>query len=374
MPDLPGLLVPATISLSDILLDPNNPRFAELGQPVDAVPEARFAEKRVQDQAYDRMKTPRFDVSELRDTIKNLGFLPMDRIVVRRWHGPEGQQPQKYVVIEGNRRVAALKWLLELNETGRETFDEDQIRNFTELQALVLDDDNAPENVRWILPGLRHVSGIKEWGPYQKAKAIFELRESGMSAQVAAQSLGLSTRAANQSWRSFLALEQMGADEEYGEYVQPNLYSYFEEALKRPNVKDWLDWNDEQRGFRNEQHLKEFYGWMLGELLETGDLGEPKLPEAKSVRDLGRILEDANAMAVFTGPGGTLTRALARFEAEHPQEWLPAVANAQTVLASLSPDNLRALGDSDLAALRALSERIERVLEDRRRLLGESNG
>src|ERR1700676_5279560 len=138
MPDLPGLLVPKTISLNDILLDPNNPRFAALGQPIDAVPEPRFAEKRVQDQAYDRMKTPRFDVPELRDAIKNLGFLPMDRIVVRRWHGPENQQPQKYVVIEGNRRLAALKWLLELNETGRETFDENQIRNFTELQALVL--------------------------------------------------------------------------------------------------------------------------------------------------------------------------------------------------------------------------------------------
>jgi hypothetical protein len=46
------------------------------------------------------------------------------------------------------------------------------------------------------------VSGIKEWGAYQKAKAVFELRESGMTPQAAAQSLGLSTRNANQLWRS----------------------------------------------------------------------------------------------------------------------------------------------------------------------------
>src|ERR1019366_7501037 len=36
----------------------------------------------------------------------------------------------------------------------------------------------------------------KEWGAYQKAKAVFELRESGLTAQAAAQSLGLNTRAA----------------------------------------------------------------------------------------------------------------------------------------------------------------------------------
>jgi hypothetical protein len=285
MPELHELLTPITVGLTDILLDPNNPRFAELGQQVDAVPEARFAERRVQDQAYERMKTPRFDVVELRDTIKNLGFLPMDRIVVRPWHGPNGER--KYVVIEGNRRIAALTWLVGLHKTARETFTEDQLRNFTTLQVLLLDDAHAPENARWILPGLRHVSGIKEWGPYQKAKAVYELRESGMSAQTPAQSLGLSTRMANQAWRSYLALEQMRADEEYGEHVEPNLYSYFEEVFKRPNVKDWLAWSDEQRRFAHDEHVREFYSWMLGEVLENGDLGEPKLPGNARVTENG---------------------------------------------------------------------------------------
>jgi len=372
MPELYELLTPLTVQLGDVLLDPNNPRFSELGHQIDSVPEARFAERRVQEQAYERMKTPRFDVVELRDTIKNLGFLPMDRIVVRPWHGPN-QEERKYVVIEGNRRIAALKWLVELHETGRETFDEDRLRNFKELRVLLLDDVNAPENARWILPGLRHVSGIKEWGPYQKAKAVFELRESGMSAQSAAQSLGLSTRAANQSWRSYLALEQMRADEEYGEYVEPNLYSYFEEAFKTTNVKNWLGWSDEQRRFINDDHVREYYSWMLGEVMENGELGEAKLPEARSVRDLGKIINDISAMTVFKAQGGNLTRALARFDAEHPQEWHPAVANAQAVLTAFSADSIRELSEGDIAVLVTLQNRIGRVLEDRRRLLGVNN-
>lgn len=210
MPSLTSALSPISVQLDDILLDPNNPRFAELGQQLDAVPESRFAETRVQQQTFDRMKTPRFDVVELRDTIKNLGFLPMDRLVIRKWRAGS-TRATKYVVVEGNRRVAALKWLIELHESGKETFNEDQLRNFTSLEVLLLDDETAPQNAKWILPGLRHVSGIKEWGPFQKARAVYELRESGSAPQVAAQSLGLSTRQANQLWRSYLALEQMRA-------------------------------------------------------------------------------------------------------------------------------------------------------------------
>jgi hypothetical protein len=370
MAGLPALLKPITVDLTDLLLDPNNPRFAELGQKLDAVPDVRFAEEKVQQQTYERMKTPRFDVSELRDTIKNLGFLPMDRIVVRRWKGGDSSNP-KYVVVEGNRRIAALRWLVELQDSGRETFTSDQLKNFTRLEVLLLDDDAAPENARLILPGLRHVSGIKEWGPYQKARAVHALRESGMSSQEAAQSIGLSTRAANQLWRSYLALEQMRADEEFGEFAEPSLYSYFEETFKRTNVKDSLGWSDEEKRFTNEDKLKEFYGWMVGEPDDSGGSGEPKLPEAKSVRDLGKIIDDVGAMTVFRASGGTLTRALARFESEHPQEWLPAVSSAENVLASLSPDTLRKLTDQELAIVQKLDARIDQVIEDRRRLRGE---
>jgi hypothetical protein len=304
--------------------------------------------------------------------MKTLGFLPMDRIVVRVWRG-NPQDASKYVVVEGNRRIAALKWLLDLHETGRETLTDAQIRNFTQLNVLVLDEIQAPASAKWILPGLRHVSGIKEWGAYQKARTVHMLRESGATPQEAAQSLGLSTRTANQLWRSFLALEQMTNDEEFRDFAHPKLYSYFEEVFKRANVRDWLQWSDNDRRFTNQAHLREFYGWMLGEPTDEGELGEAKLPEAKSVRDLGAIIDDDSAMAVFRAEDGTLTRALARFEAEHPEDWKPIINQAEAILASLSPDTLRALTADDLTALENLHQRITRVREDRQRLIGTPN-
>lgn len=369
MENITEFLTPIKVTLDDLLLDPNNPRFAELGEEIDAVPEARFAEPKVQKATLDKMKSPKFDVAELRDTIKELGFLPMDRIVLRNWKANSSDKPKKYVVVEGNRRVTALKWLIELHDTAKETFAANQLEQFKNFEALLLDDVNAPQTARWILPGLRHVSGIKEWGPYQKARAVYELRETGKTSQEVAQSLGLSTREANQLWRSYLALEQMKKDEEYGEHAEPRLYSYFEEVFKRPNVRDWLEWSDEDQKFINGERLREFFGWMKGEKREDGELENPKLPEAKSIRELGEFIDDVKALAVFRSSEGSLSRALAKFESEHPEQWSPALTNCESVLAALSADTLRNMTLEEVQLLTSLRARIDRLLEDRTKLI-----
>ena len=311
-------------------------------------------------------------MSELRDTIEAVGFLPLDRVVVREWEG-EQAEPMKYVVVEGNRRVTALTWLLSLHDEGKRNFSMEQLDNFTNLEVLVLDREKAPHSARLVLPGLRHVSGIKEWGPYQKARAVHELRSSGAAPQDVAQSLGLSTRMANALGRSYMAFEQMRADDEYGELIHPRRFSYFEEVFKRPNVKEWLGWNEEQKKFTNESRLREFYGWMVGEIApdsdEEGERTPAKLPEAKSVRQLSQILEDESTLAIFRGPNGNLGRAISRLEAEQQSDWQTSVAAAETTLATLAPDTLRRMSSDDLALVENLRGRVQKVIEDRSKLL-----
>jgi hypothetical protein len=367
MDNLPALLSPISVSLDQLLLDPNNPRFSELGEILNSIPEGRFADEKVQANTYEKMRDPMFDVAELRDTIKAIGFLPMDRVVVREWKVKT--EPKKYVVIEGNRRITALKWLVSLHDIGKETFSEDRLLNYTTLECLLLNDLLAPASATLILPGLRHVSGIKEWGPYQKAKAVHALRDSGMSPQEAAQSLGLSTRAANSAYRCFVALEQMVADEEYGEFAEPRMYSYFEEVFKRPVVRNWLNWSDEKEMFCNQERTAEFYSWMLPHG-EDGAEG-PKLPEAKSVRELAEILEDDSALNVLRSPEGTLARALARYQVDHPEDWYPKVLAAEAALKSLTPDMLRKMDPATVNSLKELGQRIDQALSDRDKLVTE---
>ena len=365
MDNLSKLLTPIKVELSQLLLDPNNPRFSELGDEVNAVPESRFADEKVQANTFEKMRNPLFDVNELRDTIRTLGFLPMDRVVVRKWK--VASEPARYVVIEGNRRVTALRWLINLHEVGKETFDDERISNLTKLECLLLDDTLASDAATLILPGLRHVSGIKEWGAYQKAKAVFALRETGMSPQEAAQSLGLSTRAANSAYRCYLALENMKADEEFGEFSDPRMYSYFEEVFKRPAVKNWLEWSDEKGCFLKTDHLAEFYSWMIPPREE--DESVHKLPEAKSVRELAEIVEDDSALNVLRSADGTLNRALARYELDHPEDWYPKITAATGALKTLTPQLLRSMDEVTLASLEELQAQIQQALDDRSKLL-----
>lgn len=363
-PSFSEFLSPISVRLEQILLDPNNPRFSDLGEEVHPIQEGRFADERVQSHTFERMKADSFDVSELRDTIKTLGFLPMDKIVLRRWTGNQDENI-KYVVVEGNRRVTALKWLVHLHDIGRETFSAEQIENFTHLDCLLIDDSRAPDSIYLILPGLRHVSGIKEWGPYQKAKAVYGLRCSGLSPQQAAQSLGLSTRAANSAYRCFLALEAMKEDEEYGEYAQPKMYSYFEEVFKKPNLKSWLGWSDERESFLEEDRVAEFYSWIVP--LEGED--SEKITTAIQVRELAAIINDEEAIAILRSPSGTLARALARYEADHPQDWLPKIKAATSALRALTPETLRAMQPEYLTALEALLSQAQSTINDRQVLL-----
>jgi hypothetical protein len=289
----------------------------------------------------------------------------MDRIVVRKWKGQGQDGRSKFVIIEGNRRVTALKWLVNLHEIGKETFDEHQLHNFTNLECLLLNDALAPATVNLILPGLRHVSGIKQWGAYQKAKAVYALRKGGMSSQEAAQSLGLSTRAANSAYRCYLALEQMKSDEEFGEHAEPKMYSYFEEVFKRTNLRNWMDWSDEKERFCAEERIREFYSWMIPQ----GEDDKVKLPESKSVRELSEILSDENALNILRLPEGTLSRALARYEVDHPEDWYPKIMAATAAIKSLTPDMLRGMDDSTLNSLSQLRERIDQALKDRESLL-----
>lgn len=365
MDNLPQLLRAIQVKLENLLLDPNNPRFSELGDELNSIPESRFADEKVQASSFEKMRNPLFDVSELRDTIRTLGFLPMDRIVVRKWGG--AADVPKYVVIEGNRRVTALKWLVNLHEIGKETFSDERLSNLLQFEALELDELVAPEAASLILPGLRHVSGIKEWGPYQKAKAVHALRQTGMSPQEAAQSLGLSTRAANSAYRCFLALENMKADEEFGEFSDPRMYSYFEEVFKRPAVKNWLQWSEEKGQFEQLDRLSEFYAWMVPPRDEVDSIH--KLPEAKSVRELAEIIGDDTALNVLRSPEGTLARALARYEIDHPEDWYPKIAAATGALKSLTPKVLREMDRPSLESLEQLKAQIEQTLDDRNRLL-----
>ena len=104
-------LTEGEVELGDLLLDPNNYRF-QADEDFVRADDARAHEETVQDRAYNRLR--REDLAALKNSILTNGFLPFERLVVRRYTPAEG----KYLVLEGNRRVAALRWIERDHEAG----------------------------------------------------------------------------------------------------------------------------------------------------------------------------------------------------------------------------------------------------------------
>ena len=358
-------LTPINVSLQDILLDPNNPRFLDVASNRLNVSEERFAEERIQDKTLSDMMN--FDIESLKQSILSLGFLPIDRIVVRKWHSRTSDE--KYVVVEGNRRIAALKKIYKEFSEGRLDLDATQQDNFLNLSVLLISDVN--DLYFTLIPGLRHVSGIKQWGVYQQSNLIAKLKEeNGYESSQAAASLGISTRECNRLYRAFKALKQAQSLEDYEDEITEKKYSYFEEAIKNTKVKEWLEWDDVSNSFRNLTNLDLFIGWMIGEEDETtGERLSPRLNEAKSVRLLNKII-GTSSFELFINDK---TQQLEILEAEENIKnknlnWALTLKEVIKTMQELPTSIVKQMDESQKEILKNLLDTIQGLMEDNKKL------
>jgi len=143
----------ANLSHTQLLLDPNNFRFQDSPEFVAAM-ESRFGEQSVQAKAFERLRSEA--LLQLKNSILKNGFLPFERLVVR----PYGNN--RFVVIEGNRRLAALRWIANDIAAGADV-PESVTAALKEIPVVIVPDDSADPSLRDAIMGIRHVSGIKEW-------------------------------------------------------------------------------------------------------------------------------------------------------------------------------------------------------------------
>lgn len=258
---MPGLIQLERIQVSpaDLLLDPNNPRFLDIAGWSYVDPNQYHNQSR-QDQAFRLLEAMHpGEIDNLRNSIKSNGFIPSELIVVK----PYPHDDTKYIVIEGNRRLTALRGIIENAVDSADPL----IQSISLIEVMLYTptgDDEQDRTNEMILQGIRHISGPKEWGAYQKANLVVQLRD-GSSQQWSeiASRLGLGPRVTTRYYRAFKALGQMMADEEYRDLAHPTLFSLFDEALNKPAIKEWLTWSETDMKFTNDQRLKTFFGLLV---------------------------------------------------------------------------------------------------------------
>jgi len=346
-----GSLREVEVAIEDLYLDPNNPRFADLADRVQPVARDRIMEDGVQRKALDRILDDRFEVTQLKDSIRTIGFLPVDRLVVTRL-----PLSGKYVVIEGNRRTGAIKSLLDDHKNGEADLSPEVLASLRTLPVLILEEEDPAkqEHIARVLQGVRHVSGIRPWGPYQQAQIVAMMLDDGKDQGEICEALGLPKRRINILRRSFYALAQMRADDDYGDKAKPALFSSFDEILRLPLLREaWLDWDDDHNKFRSDEHRKMLYSWLVGSEDDDGNKHPPKISDHKEIRKLPTLMGDAIRFKRFCDdPALGIEEAMQGVTSAKPTiDWRNEIQNLLNILNQVPAIDLESAADEDQSLL-----------------------
>jgi len=178
------MLKEISVPIENLLLDPNNPRFIKDLEIIPSVPDDKLVDdqKKVLDRFETSAKSDKeldvTNIKDLYDSMQNIGFVEIDRIVVKKVAVND-----KFLVIEGNRRIATVKKLLNHYENGTIINPTERRKlailmdSFRKITCMLLETKGLPqEEIKRrinIILGLRHHGSLLKWEPLPKAYNIF---------------------------------------------------------------------------------------------------------------------------------------------------------------------------------------------------------
>jgi ParB-like chromosome segregation protein Spo0J len=274
------------VRVDRLLLDPNNYRFLDR-RKFKKKAATRFHEETVQTATLESLEQA-YQLDELKQSILTNGYVPMERIIIVPYKPRTGY----YLVVEGNRRVAALKSLLRDRSEGAITLSQKQVLSFSKIPCAVLTGTGTSlKHAERVIMGIRHIAGPKEWGAYQQAILVSELKddEALEFAQIA-EMLGTSSIEASRRYRAIGALKAMEADEHYAKKAEPKFYRLFHEMVSLPDVRERFGWSTETNAFIDTEKARLFF-----DLISPDGKHDAKLQTFGDVRKLKFVIGNNKA-------------------------------------------------------------------------------
>jgi hypothetical protein len=351
-----------TLNHSRLLLDPNNYRYQDSADFVYA-DERRFHEASVQDRAFRRLRADE-GLSQLKSSFLTNGFIPVERLVVKRYQYAD----DLYVVLEGNRRLAALRWIAQDHAAGV-SVPEGILESLESVPVIIVDDDADPSFYESLM-GVRHVSGIKQWGGYQRAKLVFTLKEThALSSSDVAGRLGMSAQEVNRRYRAFKALQQMQGDEDFGSYAKPDMYPLFHEAVSVPVVREWLGWDERLVTFTRDEQVNHLYRLITPSQDDEEQTREPKITTYNQIRELREIIPNSEAQRILLDPSRSFFDAITLAKREElSRSWATQVAEAIGALQNISVIDFQRLTSEDVDQIAKLRDLATNIIETHKKL------
>lgn len=284
--------------VSDLKLDPENPRLPE---DVDTTSQATILERFYKDYALD----------ELAASYVVNGFFPSEHLLIL----------EDGTVLEGNRRLAALKFLLhdkdaiaaEIGEyDSDEPFSDEDKEQLRKVPVLVVEDRDDV----WAYLGYRHISGTKEWSP--AAKARFISRRVDKAAQddpddcfkMVGKEVGSNARGACNNYIHYGILR--AARDEYGLYreasqILSERFGVWSRLLNSSAVFDYIGFSPKSKTYReiNDafENLDEKNLRLLMKDMTPDAAGRRLLHDSRQATPYATILQNPEALKLLRETG-----------------------------------------------------------------------
>lgn len=280
------------IPVGELHLDPENPRLAEFSHTGTQASIQRIMQKQ-------------FDLQPIKDSLYRNGYFYEEPLVAVREPLSEFGSEPVLIVIEGNRRLAAIR---EVWGSPAEYPNASARARLEKVPVIIR--DSREETLAFV--GFRHVTGIKEWKSPAKAQYAHRLVTAGHTLDQIAHLIGDTTRQVDRWVRThslLLRANQIGLNQE--DAAKGFYFSYLLTATDARSTQEWLGLTlDPAKGTvtrLDEEKLRELWTWLYGSKEREVS---PVVPESRQIHKLNRVLAVADATRELQKTGN-LERAFA---------------------------------------------------------------
>lgn len=225
-------------------------------------------------------------------------------LVVREKLTPKAKQTS-IVVVEGNRRLAAVRLLLAAS-AGKPSspkwrqlasdLTEAAVEELKHLPTIEADERGDVDSFL----GFRHVTGIKQWEPHEKAAFIAKLVDGGLSYENVMRRIGSKTPTVRQNYVAFKLFHQLGELEDVAVEKVRNKFSVLFLSLRSSGTQAYLgiDIDAEPKKAskplqtRYQPNAVRFARWLFGD-----GKHEPLFTDSRHTDRFGLILASKEATA-----------------------------------------------------------------------------
>jgi hypothetical protein len=279
------------VSPDDLHFDPSNPRFITPGGGTPT-------EQKIQGILE---KEPHIAL-ELVDSFLENGYIAYEPLVVRKRDSGGG-----YLVVEGNRRLAAIRHIRSQAEKyGKRSNKLDELNQIPVLIFPELDDQDDQRQQRVYL-GVRHLFGFRDWPAESKARFLDAQIKSAEDLMRTMRELNIKKQ---EIQRYLVPLRLRKFAKEAWEPHKDQDFWYLGEGLNRSGIKDYISLNVDKDTLSvkavDKSKLERLFKFIYGSPDKARK--DRVIDDTRQLSQLGKVLASAQASAALE-KGRTLEEA-----------------------------------------------------------------